>query len=31
MGLSISPDGRYLLFSQYDPFVRDLTLVENFH
>jgi hypothetical protein len=30
-GLSISPDGRYVLFSQMDPFVQDLMLVENFH
>jgi len=29
-GLSISPDGRYVLFSQMDPFVQDLMLVENF-
>jgi len=30
-GLSISPDGRYVVFSQWDPFVCDLMLVENFH
>ena len=30
-GLSISPDGRYVLAALIDPFVCDLMLVENFH
>ena len=29
-GLSVSRDGSHILFSQYDPFVLDLMLVDNF-
>ena len=29
-GLSVSPDGRYVLAALIDPFVCDLMLVENF-
>jgi eukaryotic-like serine/threonine-protein kinase len=31
LGLAISPDGRWLLYSQMDAFDADLILVENFH
>jgi len=31
LGLTISPDGRWLLYSQTDVFDADLILVENFH
>jgi Tol biopolymer transport system component len=30
-GLSLSPDGRHLLYSQYDQSAAELLLVENFH
>jgi eukaryotic-like serine/threonine-protein kinase len=30
-GLSLSTDGRYLLYSQYDQSAAELLLVENFH
>jgi serine/threonine protein kinase/Tol biopolymer transport system component len=30
-GLSLSPDGRFLLYSQYDQSAAELLLVENFH
>jgi eukaryotic-like serine/threonine-protein kinase len=31
LGLTVSPDGRTLLYSQLDSYGRDLMLVENFH
>src|SRR5262249_34848023 len=30
-GLSVSPDGRWLLYSQIDRLVSDIVLVDNFH
>jgi serine/threonine protein kinase/Tol biopolymer transport system component len=30
-GLSLSPDGRFLLYSQYDQSAAELLLAENFH
>jgi len=30
-GLSVSPDGRFLLYSQYDQSAAEILLVENFH
>ena len=30
-GLSLSPDGRWLLYSRYDQLAAELMLVENFH
>ena len=30
-GLSLSPDGHYLLYSQYDRSAAELLVVENFH
>jgi Tol biopolymer transport system component len=31
LGLGVSPDGRTLLYAQFDSYGRDLMLVENFH
>ena len=31
MGLSVSPDGQWVVFSLNELVARDLTLVENFH
>jgi hypothetical protein len=31
VGLSLSPDGQSLLYSQYDQSAAELMLVENFH
>jgi hypothetical protein len=31
LGLTVSPDGRTLLYAQIDSSGRDLLLVENFH
>jgi hypothetical protein len=30
MGMSVSPDGRWLLYSQIDDYSSDLVVVENF-
>jgi hypothetical protein len=30
-GLTVSPDGRWLLYTQRDPLSADIMLVENFH
>ena len=30
-GLSLSPDGRFLLYSQYDQSTAEILLVDNFH
>ncbi len=30
-GLSLSPDGRFLLYSQYDQSTAEILVVENFH
>ena len=29
-GMSVAPDGRSILFSQFEPFEADIMLVENF-
>ena len=31
IGMTVSPDEKYLLFDQFDEFDRDLMLVSNFH
>jgi len=31
LGLSVSPDGQSILYSQHDQQVADLMLVDNFH
>jgi len=30
-GFSVSPDGRWLLYAQFEPRGSDLMVVENFH